>query len=85
MAAGDGSAGAVPTFSLAASGADTKGTTPVAETDRAEGALMGEALPPTLARVCGDLEKDAKVHDYMVSRDWNAPSLLLFIRSQLEG
>lgn len=60
MAAGDGKAGAVPTFSFTASEAGTSGTLPELETESANGATTGEELPPIAARVCGDLENSAK-------------------------
>lgn len=58
MAAGDGKAGAVPTFSFTASEAGINGTIPELETESASGATTGEELPPTVARVCGDLENN---------------------------
>jgi len=56
MAAGDGKAGAVPTFSFTASEAGTNGTIPELETESANGATTGEELPAMVERVCGDLE-----------------------------
>lgn len=61
MAAGDGKAGAVPTFSFTASDAGTSGTIPELETESASGATTGEGLPPMVARVCGDLEKNSEI------------------------
>lgn len=56
MAAGDGKAGAVPTFSFTASEAGTNGTIPELETESANGATTGEELV-MVERVCGELEK----------------------------
>jgi len=56
MAAGEGKAGAVPTFSFTASEAGTNGTIPELETESANGATTGEELPAMVERVCGDLE-----------------------------
>lgn len=56
MAAGDGNAGAAPTFSLTASEAGTNGTILELETESASGATTGEELSPMVVRVCGDLE-----------------------------
>lgn len=55
MAAGDGKAGAVPTFSFTASEAGTSGTIPEFETESASGATTGEELPLMGERVCGEL------------------------------
>lgn len=60
MAAGDGKAGAVPTFSFTASEAGTSGTIPELETESASGATTGEELPAMVARVCGELKKNKK-------------------------
>lgn len=57
IAAGDGKAGAVPTFSFTASEAGTNGTIPELETESASGATTGEELPAMVERVCGDLKK----------------------------
>lgn len=62
MAAGDGSAGAVPTFSFTASEAGTSGMIPELETESANGATTGEGLPPMVERVCGDLENSEISH-----------------------
>lgn len=59
MAAGDGKAGAVPTFSFTASEAGTSGTIPELETESASGATTGEELPSSMVeRVCGDLKNE---------------------------
>ena len=55
IAAGDGRAGAVPTFSFAASEAGTSGTILGLETESAKGATTGEVLPLIVERVWGDL------------------------------
>lgn len=62
MAAGDGKAGAVPTFSFTASEAGTNGTIPELETESANGAITGEELPLAVVRVCGDLRNKIKTH-----------------------
>lgn len=51
IAAGDGKAGAVPTFSFTASEAGTSGTIPELETESASGATTGEELPAMVERV----------------------------------
>ncbi|KOX80531.1 hypothetical protein WN51_13015 [Melipona quadrifasciata] len=53
----DGRAGAVPTFSFAASEAGTSGTIPGLETESAKGATTGEVVPLTVERVWGDLQE----------------------------
>lgn len=58
IAAGDGKAGAVPTFSFTASEAGTSGTIPELETESASGATTGDELPLMVARVCGDLKNN---------------------------
>lgn len=78
MAAGDGKAGAVPTFSFTASEAGTNGTIPELETESANGATTGEELV-MVERVCGELEKKKRTLIYINIYIYILTYTLLFI------